>query len=86
MEHLRLRAAARLNNRVEQSHQPTWLRERQMRRFKSIASAQGFLAVFSRFCNRFRLRRHLLTAAEHRAVRHARFSSWREVAATPTPA
>ncbi len=84
VEHLRVRAAARLNNRVEQSHQPTRLRERQMRRFKSIASAQRFLAVFSRFCNHFRLRRHLLTAAEHRAVRHSRFSSWREVAATPT--
>lgn len=28
---------------------------------------------FSRFCNRFRLRRHLLCAAEYRAVLHARF-------------
>jgi len=78
-EHLRVHAAARLNNRVEQSHQPTRLRERQMRRFKSLSSAQRFLAAFSRFCNHFRPRRHLLTAAKYRAVRHARFSSWREL-------
>lgn len=79
VEHLRVRAAAQLNNRVEQSHQPTWLREQQMRRFKSVPSAQRFLAAFSGFCNHFRLRRHLLTAPEHRAVRHSRHASWREL-------
>ena len=79
-EHLRVRAAARLNNRVEQSHQPTRLRERAMRRFKSLPSAQRFLAAFSRFGNHCRPRRHLLTAAEYRAVRHLRYSSWRELA------
>jgi len=77
--HLRVRAAARLNNRVEQSHQPTRLRERQMRRFKSLPSAQRFLAAFSRFCHHFRLRRHLRTAAEHRLGRHDRYVAWREL-------
>ena len=33
------------NNRAEVSHQPTRERERQMRRFKSAAHAQRFLAV-----------------------------------------
>jgi putative transposase len=33
------------NNRVEVSHQPTRLRERQMRRFKSPHQAQRFLSV-----------------------------------------
>jgi putative transposase len=33
VEHPPVRAAARLNNRVEQSHQPTRLRKRQTRRF-----------------------------------------------------
>ena len=33
------------NNRAEVSHQPTRQRERQMRRFKSVAQAQRFLAV-----------------------------------------
>jgi putative transposase len=78
--------AARLNNHVEQSHQPTRLRERQMRRFKSIPSAQRFLGAFSRFCNPFHLRRHLLTAAEHRAVRHARYVTWRELVTAATTA
>lgn len=77
--HLRVRAAARLNNRVEQSHQPTRAREYVMRRFKSVDSAQRFLAAFSRFCNHFRPRRHRLTAAEYQNVRHARFSGWREL-------
>ncbi len=81
VEHRRVRAAARLNNRVEQSHQPTRLRERQMRRFKSVPSAQRFLSAFSRFYNHFRVRRHLLTAAEHRSVRQARYEAWRELAA-----
>ena len=79
VEHLRVRAAARLNNRVEQSHQPARLRERQMRRFKSVPSAQRFLAAFGRFCNHFRPRRHLLTAAEYRAVRRVRYAGWREL-------
>lgn len=33
------------NNRAEVSHQPTRRRERHMRRFKSAAQAQRFLAV-----------------------------------------
>jgi putative transposase len=84
--HLRVRAAARLNNRVEQSHQPTRLRERQMQRFKSASSAQRFLAAFSCFCNHFRPRRHLLTAAEYRAVRHARYAGWRDLVGRVGPA
>ena len=34
------------NNRAENSHQPTRLRERLMRRFKSAGQAQRFLAAF----------------------------------------
>src|SRR6266446_860934 len=33
----------RMNNRAENSHQPTRQRERQMQRFKSMRHAQGFL-------------------------------------------
>jgi len=51
-----------------------------VRRFKSLPSAQRFLAAFSRFCNHFRVRRHLLTAGVHRAVRRARYEAWRELA------
>ena len=77
VEHLQVGSARRCNNRIEQAHQPTRLCERQMRRFKSVPSAQRFLAAFSRFCNHFRVPQHLLTAAEHCAVRHARIMSWR---------
>ena len=35
------------NNRAELSHQPTRVRERGMRRFKSIVQAQRFLGVYS---------------------------------------
>lgn len=79
VHHVHVRAAARLNNRIEQSHQPTRVRERCMRCFKSIAQAQTFLSTFSRICNLFRPRRHLLSAAEYRTMMKARFQIWREV-------
>ena len=78
-KHLHVRAAARLNNRAEQSHQPTRVRERRMQRFKSPAQAQRFLTAFSRTCNLFRPRRHLLTASEYRATMKDRFQTWREI-------
>ena len=36
------------NNRCESSHEPTRVRERQMRKFKSRAHVQRFLSMFSR--------------------------------------
>ena len=51
-----------------------------MQRFKSTSSAQRFLSAFSRFCNHFRIHRHLLPAAEYRTTLQVRFQSWREVA------
>ncbi len=53
----------RLNNRAENSHQPTRERERRMRRFKSPGHAQRFLAAYGPITNHFRPRRHRLTAA-----------------------
>jgi len=51
-----------LNNRAENSHQPTRRRERQMKRFKSAGQAQRFLSAHDGINNLFLLRRH------HRAV------------------
>jgi putative transposase len=79
VKHVHVRAVARLNNQVEQSHQPTRLRERRMQRFKSIPQAQKFLSNFSSFCNLFRPRRHLLSTADYRATMRERFPVWREV-------
>jgi len=68
-----------LNNRAEVSHQPTRRRERQMQRFKSARHAQRFRSTHARIHNHFQLRRHHLSAAEHRTAREAAFHTWREV-------
>src|SRR5919107_1066540 len=68
-----------LNNRAEVSHQPTRRRERQMQRFKSPRQAQQFLSSHAQIHNLFQLRRHRLTASEHRAARDRAFQTWRDV-------
>ncbi len=72
----------RLNNRAENSHQPTRERERRMRRFKSPGHAQRFLATYGPIAAHFRPRRHRLRAHDYRQVRDARFQSWRDVTGT----
>ena len=78
VKHVQVRSAMRCNNRVEQAHQPTRVRERVMRRFKPAVSAQRFLDACSRVGNLFRPRRHLLAAAAYRATMHERVATWRE--------
>ncbi len=73
----------RLNNRAENSHQPTRERERRMRRFKSLGHAQRFLAAYGSLATHFRPRRHRLTAAAYRETRAERFATWRAVTGTP---
>jgi putative transposase len=55
-----------LNNRAENSHQPTRRRERIMKRFKSAGQAQDFLSVHDQVANLFR-RRANTNAGDHRA-------------------
>jgi putative transposase len=69
-----------LNNRAENSHQPTRRRERQMKRFKSAGQAQRFLSAHDQINNLFQLRRDHLTAIEHRAARAKALAVWAEVA------
>ena len=69
-----------LNNRAEVSHQPTRRRERQMQRFKSARHAQRFLSSHGQIHNLFQLRRHRLTAVDHRTARDRAFQAWRDVA------
>ncbi len=69
-----------LNNRAENSHQPTRQRERSMRGFKSAGQAQRFLAAFSPISSHFRPRRHLLSAQRYREEMRQRFAVWAEVA------
>ena len=80
-EHLEVKSEDRLNNRVEQAHQPTRLRETRMGRFKSERQAQRFVSIFGRFRNHFCPGRHRLTASEYREVMAERRATWREVTA-----
>lgn len=68
-----------LNNRADNSHQPTQRRERQMRRFMSAGQAQRFLSVHEQINNLFHLRRDHLPAAHYRAIRTQAFQAWAEV-------
>ena len=68
-----------LNNRAENSHQPTRQRERTMRRFKSGGHAQRFLSAFGPISDHFRPKRHRLQAAEYRALMQGRFQVWNEL-------
>jgi len=67
-----------LNNRAENSHQPTRRRERTMKRFKSAERAQRFLSVHDQVANLFR-RPSNTNAADHRAFRAQAFMTWTEV-------
>ena len=67
-----------LNNRAENSHQPTRERERRMRRFKDPGHAQRFLAAYGPIAAPCRPRRQRLTAA-YRQQRDRAHAVWREV-------
>jgi putative transposase len=69
------------NNRAELSHQPTRVRERGMRRFKSTQQAQRFLTVHAAVYNLFNLGRHLVSAKNYRFFRLRAFASWNYAAA-----
>jgi putative transposase len=67
-----------LNNRAENSHQPTRRRERIMKCFKSAGQAQRFLSVHDHVANLFR-RPANTQAADHRQARARAFQVWAEV-------
>ena len=68
-----------LNNRAENSHQPTRLREKKMRRFKSAKHAQRFLSAFGPLSQHVQPRRHRLHAQDYRATLQNRFQQWSEI-------
>jgi putative transposase len=68
------------NNRAELSHEPTRVRERSMRKFKSVEQAQRFLGAHAAVCNLFDLGRHLVSAKNYRFFRQRAFASWQKVA------
>src|SRR5579864_8596500 len=68
VKHVFVKAAARVNNRAENSHQPTRTRERQMCGFRDARRTQAFLSCFGPFRQHFTLPRHQMNAARHRAI------------------
>ncbi len=64
------------NNRAEQSHEATRVRERGMRRFKSVGQAQRFLGAHAAVSNLFNLGRHLVSADHYRNLRASAFAAW----------
>ena len=64
------------NNRAEQSHEATRVRERGMRKFKSVKQAQRFLGAHAAVSNLFNLGRHKVGAQHYRDLRISAFTEW----------
>jgi putative transposase len=69
------------NNRAEQSHEPTRVRERVMRwsdisGFKSVRQAQRFLGAHAAVSNLFNLGRHKVGAEHYRDLRISALAEW----------
>jgi transposase-like protein len=69
------------NNRAEQSHKATRVRERGMRKFKSVRQAQRFLGAHAAVSNLFNLGRHLINAEHYRNLRIGAFVDWNRAVA-----
>ena len=69
-----------LNNRAENSHQPTRRRERVMKRFKSPGQAQRFVSIHDPIANLFHLPRHEMSSTDFRKMRSLAMQTWHEIA------
>ena len=67
------------NNKAELSHQPTRVRERCMRKFKSMGHAQRFLNAHAEVYKLFNLGRHCIFAKNYRMLINRAFVSWKSV-------
>ncbi|MGF6920622.1 IS6 family transposase [Paraburkholderia sp. 40] len=68
-----------LNNRAENSHQPTRVREKVMRRFKSARHLQRFTSVHAQVSNLFMHCRYNANAQQKRQARKHAFKAWETV-------
>ena len=68
-----------LNNRAENSHQPTWVRETVMRRYKSAGQLRRFLSVHYQVANQFMRSRYNCDAKQKRELRIQLFAAWNEL-------
>jgi putative transposase len=68
-----------LNNRAENSHQPTRRRERIMKRFQSPRQVQRFLSIHDQVANVFSRRPSQDTALKFHTARNQAFITWAEI-------
>jgi putative transposase len=85
VEHVFVKAHARVNNRAENSHQPTRRHERRMQGFRDLQRTQAFLCRFGAIRQHFALPRHRMKAACHRAELKARLLAWYDWAGMQFP-
>lgn len=64
------------NNRAEQSHEATRVRDRDMRKFKSVRQSQRFLTAHAAVYSLFNLGSHLIRAEHYRRLRIGAFAEW----------
>ena len=76
------RGSRYVNNRAENSHQPTRQKERAIKKFKSPGHAQRFLAAFSSISCHVRPQRHRLPAPLYQAERAGHIQVWQEITVT----
>ncbi|MCL6285828.1 IS6 family transposase [Ruegeria sp. 2012CJ41-6] len=69
-----------VNNRAENSHQPTRQRAKVMKRFKSAGRLQRFVSIHDPIANLFHLLRHEMTSADFREMRSLAEQTWCELA------
>jgi putative transposase len=79
VKHVFVKASARVNDRAENSHQPTREREGRMRGFRDPDRTQAFLSSFGPIRQHVALKRHLLRASHYRKQLVARFSAWHRI-------
>ena len=75
-----------LNNRADNSHQPTRQRAWRMQRFKSPGHAQRVLSADGPMAHHFRPRRHRWSASAYRHKMRHRFTTWQALTSLPTAA
>ncbi|CAB3807080.1 hypothetical protein LMG27177_06243 [Paraburkholderia fynbosensis] len=78
VEHVFFESAARVNNRAENSHQPTRRRERQACGFRDARRTQAFLSCFGPIRQHSALPRHRMNAVCHRAMSKERLATWHD--------
>ncbi len=69
-----------LNNRAENSHQPTRNQENHIRKFKSAQHCQRFLSVHGQVYNLFRSWRYKNAANDGRYILEDAYQTWAKIA------